>query len=108
MSTRVESPKSLTSFQETVHYSVTADAHPGALPCVLALFARRGITPDLVKVHRYKQDDFFENNVSIEIHVTGLSAQEQNIIFHKLAAQIAVQNVRDEILFQKTQPKLAS
>ncbi len=101
MSTPVEIPT-------TAHYSITADAHPGALPRILELFALRNITPDLVKVRQYKQDEIFDTNLSIDIHVSGLSGPEQQIIFHKLVAQVSVQNVRKEILFRKARPKLAS
>ena len=92
----------------TIHYTVTTDAHPGALPRVLELFALRNITPDLVKVRKYKQSRFFEANLSIDVHVSGLNVAEQSIISHKLAAQISVQNVREEVLFQKTRSQLAS
>ena len=98
----------LSSLPTTVHYSITAEAHPGALPRVLELFALRGITPDRVKAHQYKQRGFIQENLSIDIHVTGLGPHEQDIIFHKLAEQISVRTVRNEILFQKSQPKLAS
>lgn len=92
----------------TVHYSVTTDAHPGALPRVLELFALRNITPDLVKVSKFKSPTFREGNLSIDVHVSGLSSEEQAIVLHKLASQVSVQNVREEILFQKSRAKLVS
>lgn len=98
----------LNSTNTTVQYFITADADPAALPRVLELFAMRGITPDLVKVCQYKQHSFPAQNLSIDIHVAGLSAAEQDIIYHKLGAQVAVQNVRQENLYQKVPQQLAS
>lgn len=92
----------------TVHYAVTADAHPAALPRVLELFARRNITPDLVRVSKYRAAAFREGNLSIDVHVSGLSADEQKLILQKLAAQVSVQNVREEVLLQKGRAKLVS
>ncbi|GEM_PF-3324399 len=92
----------------TVHYAIVTDAHPGALPCVLELFALRNITPDLVKVRKYSKSCYHDGNMSIDIHVTGLSPEEQDIIRHKLDAQISVQNVREEILHINKRTKLAS
>ncbi len=92
----------------TVHYAVTADAHPGALPRVLELFALRNITPDLVRVSKYRTAAFREGNLSIDVHVSGLSPDEQAIILQKLSAQVSVQNVREEVLFQKKRAKLVS
>ena len=92
----------------TVHYAIIADAHPGALPRVLELFALRNITPDLVKVRKYSKSSYHDGNLSIDIHVTGLSPKEQDITRHKLGAQISVQNVREEILHINKRAKLAS
>ncbi|MBL4800770.1 MAG: hypothetical protein JKY45_02680 [Emcibacter sp.] len=94
--------------RETVHYAVTADAHPGALPRVLELFALRNITPDRIRVHKYQQNSCMDTNLSIDIHVSDLCLAEQEIILHKLAAQISVQNVRQENLYQITRAQLAS
>ncbi|MBL4612986.1 MAG: hypothetical protein JKY91_04510 [Emcibacter sp.] len=92
----------------TVHYAITTEAHPGALPRVLELFAQRNITPDLLRVSKYKQSGFIDASLSIDIHVSGLSPAEQEVILHKLTVQISVQNVRQEVLYQKARVKLAS
>ncbi|VAX05581.1 hypothetical protein MNBD_ALPHA03-679 [hydrothermal vent metagenome] len=92
----------------TVHYAIIADAHPGALPCVLELFALRNITPDLMKVRKYNKSSYHDGTITIDIHVTGLLPKEQDIIRHKLDAQISVQNVREEILHINRRSKLAS
>jgi len=92
----------------TVHYALVTDDHPGALPRVLELFSLRNITPDLVKVQKYSQTVLPERYLCIDIHVIGLSPAEQDIIRHKLAAQITVKNIREEILYIKPRVKLAS
>ncbi|MCF8474302.1 MAG: hypothetical protein K9G26_06340 [Emcibacter sp.] len=92
----------------TVHYFITTDDHPGALPRVLELFALRNITPHKVKVRKYTKSIFQDNSMDIDIHVTGLSPKEQEIIFHKLSSHVSVYEVREEILFQKLSTKLAS
>ena len=108
MSTPVNFSSPLNSTTTTVHYFITTDADPAALPRVLELFALRGITPDLVKVCQYKQPSFPTKNLSIDIHVAGLSTAEQEVIYHKLGAQVTVQNVRQENLYQKSRQQLAS
>ncbi|PHZ83393.1 acetolactate synthase small subunit [Paremcibacter congregatus] len=97
MTTFTPRPTTNDNFTSSVHYAVTADAHPGALPRVLELFARRGITPDLVKVSKYRSPAFTDDNLAIDIHVSGLSDQEQDIIRQNLAIQVTVQQVRDEV-----------
>ena len=87
--------------RHSVHFSITADADPGALPRVLELFALRGLTPDLVRVSKFKQQSFLRSNIAIDIHISGLNTAEQDIILHKLHAQISVQNVREEVLLGK-------
>ncbi len=90
---------------DTVHYSITSDAHPGALSCVLEIFALRNIIPDMLKASKYRQNGNQAGCLSIDIHITGPDPIEQEIIFHKLAAQVSVQNIREEILYRA---KLAS
>lgn len=107
MSTPLKSSSPANLPEATVHYSVTADAHPGALPRILDLFALRNITPDLVKVSKYKQVGFHGDILDISIHVLGLKPAEQEIILQKLASHISVHSVREELLFQKKRVKLA-
>ena len=99
MSTPLESSSPVNLPTATVHYSVTANAHPGAFPRVLELFALRNITPDLVKDSKYKQANFHDDILDISIHVSGLSPAEQEIILHKLTSQVLVHSVREEFLF---------
>ena len=108
MSTPLKSSSSVNLSEATAHYSITADAHPGALPRILELFALRNITPDLVKVSKYKQVDFHGDILDISIHVLGLKPAEHEIILHKLASHISVYTVREELLFQKNRVRLAS
>lgn len=98
-------PTNLSKFinysRHSVHFSITADADPGALPRVLELFALRGLTPDLVKVSKFKQQNFLKSNLAIDVHISGLSPAEQDIILQKLHTQVSVQNVREEVLLGK-------
>lgn len=102
MSTPIELPPT------TIHYAITADNNPGALPLVIELFAQHNITPDLAKVRHYKMDSFHDGNLCIDIHVSDLTPSVQESLLQKLRVLDAVQNVREEILYQKTPVKLAS
>ncbi|VAV93031.1 hypothetical protein MNBD_ALPHA02-1229 [hydrothermal vent metagenome] len=102
MSTPVKTPK------DTVHFAITADAHPAALSRIVELFTLRNITPDLIRACCYKSPAFPDEILSVDIHVFGLSVPEQDIIRHNMAAQILVHSVRQENLYQKSPAKLAS
>jgi acetolactate synthase small subunit len=80
----------------SVHYFITAIVDPGVISRVTELFALRGITPDFLKVSRYKQTASIPENLSIDIRVSNLGSAEQEVILQKLSSQICVQNVRKE------------
>lgn len=84
------------SQQETVHFTVTTDNDPAALPRVLELFALRNITPDLVRSSKYNG-----GCLSIDIHVKGLGQTDKTIIFEKLHTQVLVRSVSEEVLLLK-------
>lgn len=101
MTTPINLSTSVEYSRQCVHFSITTDADPGALPRVLELFALRGLTPDLVKVSKFKQQNSLKCNLAIDVHISGLSPAEQDIILQKLHTQISVQNVREEVLLGK-------
>ena len=54
-------------------FAVQADADPGVLPRVLALFAKRSLVPDRWTGQRSLTD---ENELVIDLQVTGLDAEQ--------------------------------
>ena len=92
----------------SVQYHITTDVHPGALSRVLQIFELRGITPDLLKVRQYKQNSPISENLSIDLHVSGLSETEEDVILQKILSQVCVQSVRKENFFQRSQIRMVS
>lgn len=80
----------------SVQYYITADVDPGVISRVTELFALRGITPDYLKISRYKKTPSIPDLLSIDIRVSDLSNAEQDVILQKLISQVCVQNVRKE------------
>ncbi len=91
-----------------VRYFVTTDVDPGAIARVLEHFAVRGITPNLLKVSQYKQTSLIRDNLSFDIHVSGLSDDIYEVILQKLTSQVGVQSVRKENFFEIVDRKSAS
>ena len=79
-----------------VQYFVTADVDPGVISRVTEPFALRGIVPDYVRVSRFQKTAQIREALSIDIHVSALSPQEQEVILQKLQCLVSVQNVRKE------------
>lgn len=84
----------------SVHYFITADVDPGVISRVTELFALRGITPDFLKVSRYKKTASIPENLSVDIRVSGLTQPEQDAILQKLSCLVCVVSVRKEIFFK--------
>ncbi|HYG87885.1 MAG TPA: hypothetical protein VD978_16635 [Azospirillum sp.] len=72
-----------------VSFNVRAHADPGALPRVLELFAKRGLTPELL------QSAMLEDGVTLDIsvEVAGLMPTEANHVANCLRTLPAVTNV---------------
>lgn len=85
----------------SVNYLITAIVEPSVIARVSELFALRGITPDRFKVSRYKKLVGVNENLTIDISVSGLTPQEQEAILHKLNSQVCVISVRKEVCFTK-------
>ena len=84
----------------SVRFFITTDVDPGAIARVLEHFSLRGVTPDLLKVSQYKQTSLVRENLSFDIHVSGLSDDTYDVILQKLNAQVGVQSVRKESFFE--------
>lgn len=83
-----------------VQYFITADVDPGVISRVTEPFALRGIVPDLVRVSRYQKTSLIRETLSIDIHVSGLCQNEQDVILQKLQCLVSIQNVRKEAIFK--------
>ena len=83
----------------SVQYFITADVDPGVISRVTELFSLRGITPDMLKLSRYKQTVLIQESLSIDVRVSGLSQPDQDVILQKLISLVCVQNVRKEVFF---------
>jgi len=88
------------STPSSVQYYITADVDPGVISRVTELFALRGITPDFLKVSRYKKTASIPENLSVDIRVSGLTQQEQDAILQKLSCLVCVVSVRKEVFFK--------
>ncbi len=92
----------------SVRYFITTDVDPGAIARVLEHFSLRGVIPDLLKVSQYKQTSLVSENLSFDIHVSGLSDDIYEVILQKLTCQVGVQSVRKESFFEICRRKKAS
>jgi hypothetical protein len=88
------------SLSSTVQYLISADVHPCTVSRVLDLFALRGTTPDQIKVNQYKKTPYTRESLSIDIHVSGLTSHEQDVVLEKISSQVCVQNVRKEVFIR--------
>ncbi len=84
----------------SVRYYITTDVQPDAVSRVLELFSVRGVTPDLLKVNQYKHAPDVRQNLSFEIHVSGLAEKTYETILQKLLSQIGIQSARKENFFE--------
>lgn len=92
----------------SVRFFITTDVDPGAIPRILEYFSVRGIIPDLLKVSQYKQTSLRRENLCFDIHVSGLSDEEYQIVLNKINEQVGVQNVRMESFVALNNHKQAS
>ncbi len=92
----------------SVRYFITTDVDPGAIPRVLEHFSVRGIIPDLLKVTQYKQTSLRHENLSLDVHVSGLAEEEYKVVLQKISAQIGVLNARMENYFAINTQKAVS
>lgn len=84
----------------SVRYFITTDVDPGIISRVLEYFVIRDVIPDLLKVSRYRQPSLSQENLSFDIHLSGLSTTEYEVVLQKITSLVGVQNARMENFFK--------
>ncbi|WP_417317610.1 hypothetical protein [Emcibacter sp.] len=87
----------------TVHFSLTADNHPGTLPRILAVFERAGLCPSLLKASQ-----FVDGQTAVDIYTEDLDDWLQERLYGKLSALVGISHLRTEVILRAEPRKLAS